>query len=153
MAKLSAWWTIAAPGRSVTFWPPALTRCGSSWPGSDERPVADHAVLGVIDDLGVADVGVGAQRRHADAEIDDPAVLELQRQPVGHLLARQALVVAHRFTSRGGGCQDAVGRRRDLHQAMHEDAGRVHVRRDRSRPTGTIVLLDLDDGDLARPSP
>ena len=39
----------------------------------------------------VAEIEVRAQGRDADAEIDDPAVLELHRQPVAHLLAGQAL--------------------------------------------------------------
>ena len=36
---------------------------------------------------------------NADAQIDDPAVLELQRDAIGHLLAGQSLGVAHRRRS------------------------------------------------------
>src|SRR5437868_3506799 len=61
-----------------------------------ERPVADDAVLGMEDDLLVAEIEIRAQRRDTDAEIDDPAVRELHRQPVAHLLPGQPLGVAHR---------------------------------------------------------
>ena len=64
--------------------------------GAGQRPIADHPVLGMEDDLLVAEIEVRAQRRDADAEIDDPAVLELHRQPVAHLLSGQPLGVAHR---------------------------------------------------------
>ena len=52
-----------------------------------ERAVADHPVLGMEDDLLVAEIEIRAQGRDADAEIDDPAVVEFHRQPVAHLLA------------------------------------------------------------------
>ena len=64
--------------------------------GAGQRPVADHPVLGVKDDLLVAEIEIRAQRRDTDAEIDDPAVRELHRQPVAHLLPGQPLGVAHR---------------------------------------------------------
>src|SRR3954454_22838869 len=64
--------------------------------GAGQRPVADNAVLGVEDDLLVAEIVIRAQGRNADPEIDDPAVLELHRQPVAHLLPGQPLGVAHR---------------------------------------------------------
>ena len=65
--------------------------------GAGQRAVADDAVLGVEDDLLVAEIIIRAQGRDADAEIDDPAVLELHRQPVAHLLPGQPFrAVAHR---------------------------------------------------------
>src|SRR5205085_6836227 len=67
-----------------------------------QRAVADHPVLGVEDDLLVAEIAVRAQGRDADPEIDDPAVAELHRQPVAHLLAGQPFrPLAHRTTLPG----------------------------------------------------
>ena len=60
-----------------------------------DRSIPDHAVFGMIDDVGVADIGVRAHRRNADAQIDHPTVLELARDEVGHLLAVQSLGPAH----------------------------------------------------------
>src|SRR5262249_14207281 len=57
---------------------------------------ADDAVLGMKDDLPLAEIEIRAQRRDADAEIDDPTVLELHRQPIAHLLPRQPFRAAHR---------------------------------------------------------
>ena len=65
-----------------------------------DRAVADHAVLRVIRDVAIADIGVRAHRRNADTEIDDPAILELERDAIGHLLAVQSLgSSAHRRRS------------------------------------------------------
>src|ERR1700720_2577527 len=58
---------------------------------SRERAVADHPVLGMEDDLLVAEIEIRAQGRDADTEIDDPAVAEFHRQPVAHLLAGKPL--------------------------------------------------------------
>src|SRR5271169_1797487 len=71
-------------------------------PGRRQRAVADHPVFGMKDDLLVAKVEIRAQGRNADAEIDDPAVAELHRQPVAHLLAGEPLCAfAHRSTLPG----------------------------------------------------
>src|SRR6266700_8117743 len=67
-----------------------------------EWAVADHPVLGMEDDLLVAEIEVRAQGRDADPEIDDPAVAEFHRQPVAHLLAGQPRCsLAHRPTLPG----------------------------------------------------
>src|SRR3712207_3915930 len=64
--------------------------------GAGQRPIADHAVLGVEDNLLVAEIEIRAQGRDADAEIDDPAILEFHRQAVAHLLpAQPRRLVAH----------------------------------------------------------
>src|SRR5690349_1202376 len=55
------------------------------------RPIADNTVLGMIGDVAIADVSVRAHGRNADAEIDDPAVLEFKRDSIRHLLARESL--------------------------------------------------------------
>src|SRR5262245_35202127 len=66
-------------------------------PGCCQRAVADHAVLGVEDDLLVAEIEIRAQGRDANPEVDDPAVAELHRQPIAHLLPAQPLCpFAHR---------------------------------------------------------
>src|SRR6267378_8202002 len=67
-----------------------------------ERAVADHPVLGMEDDLLVAEIEIRAQGRDADTEIDDPAITEFHRQPVAHLLAGKPLCsLAHRSTLPG----------------------------------------------------
>src|SRR5207248_6469668 len=54
-------------------------------------------------DLLVAKIEIRAQGRDADPEIDDPAVAELHRQPVAHLLTCQPFrPLAHRPTLPGG---------------------------------------------------
>src|ERR1700730_7763730 len=89
-AKESAWCTIAAPGCNVACWAAALARRG-------ELARAYHPVLGMKDDLLVAEIEIRAQGRDADPEIDDPAVAEFHRQPVAHLLPGQAFrPLAHR---------------------------------------------------------
>src|SRR5271170_8345242 len=71
-------------------------------PGRRHRAVADHPVLGMKDDLLVAEIEIRAQGRDADAEIDNPAITELHRQPVAHLLAAQSFrPLAHRATLPG----------------------------------------------------
>src|SRR5262249_20420587 len=46
----------------------------------------------------VAEIEIRTQGRNADAEVDDPAVAELHRQPIAHLLASQSLCpFAHRL--------------------------------------------------------
>src|SRR5205814_2334774 len=68
-----------------------------------ERAVADYPVLGMKDDLFIAEIGIRAQGRDADPEIDDPAVAEFHCQPVAHLLAGQPLrPLAHRPMLPGG---------------------------------------------------
>jgi hypothetical protein len=47
------------------------------------------------DDLPVAEIAVRGEGRDADPEIDDPAVLELHRQPVAHLLAGETFCITH----------------------------------------------------------
>jgi hypothetical protein len=76
-----------------------------------QRAVADHPVLGVKDDPARPEIGIGAERGDPDAEIDDPAVAEFPRQPVAHLLAREALRdrFAHRRGSGRGGHQPSGG--------------------------------------------
>src|SRR5206468_310135 len=67
--------------------------------GGRQRAVADHPVLRMKDDLFVAEIAIRAQGWDADPEIDDPAVAELHRQPVAHLLAAQSFCpLAHRPT-------------------------------------------------------
>src|ERR1019366_4659991 len=56
-------------------------------------------ILRMIDDVGVADIGVRTHCRDANAQIDDPTVLELARDEVGHLLAIEAFAAAHRRRS------------------------------------------------------
>src|SRR5579862_3544883 len=63
--------------------------------GAGQGAVADDPVFGMEDDLPVAEIIIRAQRRDADPEIDDPAVLEFHRQPIAHLLPAQPLRVAH----------------------------------------------------------
>src|SRR5215471_8157877 len=58
-------------------------------PRGGERAVADHPVLGMEYDLLVAEIKIRAQGRDADAEIDDPPVAKLHRQPAAHLLAAE----------------------------------------------------------------
>src|SRR5215467_11186073 len=72
--------------------------------GGGERAVADDPVLGVKNDLLVAEIEVRAQGRDADAEIDDPAVAELHRQPVAHLLSAQPLRPFAHVTALSGNC-------------------------------------------------
>ena len=78
-----------------------------------DRTVADHAILRMVDDVAIADVGVGTHRRNADTEVDDPAILEFECDAVCHLLAvqtfgrsahrrRSCLRVGHNPSGAGG---------------------------------------------------
>src|SRR5579871_5960806 len=58
-------------------------------PRRGQRAVPDHPVLRMKNDLFVATIEIRTQCRDADAEIDAPAVGELHRPPVAHLLAGQ----------------------------------------------------------------
>ena len=77
----------AEPGSSVTVCLPALMRSGSSSPSYGNGPDAEHAVLGLQDDVDAGGDEVGDQRRHADAEVDVVAVAQLPRGARGDLIA------------------------------------------------------------------
>ena len=60
--------------------------------------VPDDAVFRMINDrLARVDI-VGTQGGHADAQVDDPTVLELHRQPVAHCLPFYLWLVCHPIT-------------------------------------------------------
>ena len=62
-----------------------------------QRPVADDAVLRLKEDVGVAEVVVGAERRHPDAQVDHPTVQKLHREAVAHgLPVQRRLFLCHR---------------------------------------------------------
>src|SRR5918992_784785 len=61
-----------------------LLSLGSQW------PVANDAVLRVKDNFSTKVYVVGAQGGHSHAQVHNPAVLELHRQPVAHGLSFQS---------------------------------------------------------------
>jgi len=76
--KLMALSIEAAPGTAVTNPPPASVRFGSSMP-SGARAQADHTVFGLKEDIRIRGQVIGDQAWQADAQIDEVAGFDFQR--------------------------------------------------------------------------
>ena len=90
---------------------------------------------------------VGHQRRHADAEVHVHPVAQLLGGALGDLIAGQRHGIGSGAPLAHGALLDRLLVLGALDDALHEDAGRVHL-------VGVELarldqLLDLGDGDLA----